>query len=274
MKWFGGALFALTALGAAASSTIAMAAPVYEISDTGTIVDSSQWEYLNVAGIANVPAVGILFTVSSPPVASNPLLVLCDDLFQYVYVPEHYAPGQELAFDQKSLYGSDYYATGTAPGDEAAFTPQQASELGQLVNQAQGIWDGGGAPGAEPSFASGLNVNQSIAAIQGAMWNIEYGETVTSLDPNAAIAAEIDTAIGGYEAEFEHNYRPGALGLFSDPDGVQNQVLGFSPFSGGGGASPTPEPETWAMMLIGVFLVGAVMRRGRAPGRLKAVPAA
>lgn len=38
-------------------------------------------------------------------------------------------------------------------------------------------------------------------------------------------------------------------------------------------AGPTPEPSTWAMMLCGLAIVGAVMRRGKHAGRLRFSPA-
>ena len=261
MKWMGAAVFALTTF---VAGPAAIAGPVYLISGTSTI--TNDWEYLDVDGVdANAPAVGILFTVAadSPTKLAGPsqtVLVLCDDLFHVVYVPESYTPPNELSFQAEPLSGNSYY-TGGAPGH---FTPTQASELGQLVVEAQNIYGGVSTPSAISGL--GLSEDQEIAAIQGAIWGIEYGKTVTDNAGNITID---DAIVDLRDQTFANG---DGIGLYSD-NGTQNQLLGFVTTRGGGGSpSPTPEPATWAMMLLGVFAAGFVLRRGSTP-QLRAIAA-
>jgi hypothetical protein len=241
MKWFRGALFASALTGAAVIGSSAFA-DVYLISHSDTI--TSNWESLNVTGVdANAPAVGILFTIAgdSPTgVHGSNLLVLCDDLFHTVSVPVSYGVGHELEFDSAKLSGNFYYTS----GGPQMFDLKQASLLGQLVTQAQHIYTGG----APPSDVSGLGLttDQQIAAIQGAIWGIEYNTPVVS-NGNA----NLTTAIGDYESEFT-NFTANGVGLYST-NGTQNQLL-----------PGVPEPASWLTMLLGVSAVGAVLRRRRA----------
>jgi hypothetical protein len=154
-----------------------------------------------------------------------------------------YGPGDELVYNSANLSVSSYY---TSASTQQAFTLKQASLLGQLVTQAQDIY-GGAAP---PSFISGLGLNtdQQIAAIQGAIWGIEYGKTVTDNNGNM----NFDTAITDFESEFT-NYKTDGSGLFST-NGTQNQLLGLP---------GVPEPASWLTMLLGVSAGGAMLRRRR-----------
>ena len=270
MKWTGAALFALLTMAA----TPAVAAnPVYDISHTDTITGA--WESLDVAGYADggVPAVGILFstTATSPTDPHDTFLVLCDDLFQYVYVPRDYAPGTEQ-FTAQTLNGNTYYIDSSL--HTRTFSLEQASLVGLLVGQAQTIWNGGSAtPGQQPNALNGLGLNefQAIAAIQGALWSIEYDTSVTSLNPDSTTRDNITAGIESLIDQFEDSngklklYSNDALGLYSS-NGTQDQVLGIpeQPEGNGTPLGGLPEPADWALMLLGVFGAGGMMRRARA----------
>ncbi|HXQ45159.1 MAG TPA: PEP-CTERM sorting domain-containing protein [Caulobacteraceae bacterium] len=252
MKWVRGALFASSLIGAAAVGSSALA-DEYLISHTDTT--NGNWESLNVEGVdANAPAVGILFTVAgnSPTDAGGTLLVLCDDLFHTVSVPVSYAPGNELEYNSANLSGNSYYVSGSGT---QLFDLKQASLLGQLVNQAQELWAGGAAPAN--ITALNLTTDQEIAAIQGAIWGIEYKTTVV----DNYSTANFDTAITDFRTEFT-DYTTDGIGLYST-NGTQNQLLGL-PAGVEGGPGGIPEPAAWLTMLLGITAAGALLRRRRA----------
>jgi hypothetical protein len=242
------ALFGLALLAGAASASAAAAADVYYVDYATTTAPPSQWQSLTVGNLmSGVSATGILLTfgADSPTAAGQTVLTLCDDIFHDIYVPVAYSP--ELVYTAQPLAGSTYFIDDH--GGTAVFTAAQASLLGQLITEAQAIW----AAGSAPSLFGLNDKNDEIAAIQGAIWQIEYGQTVT--DPGNGL---INTAIG----DFVNQYSPGSnegIGLYSS-SGTQNQVLGLGP-------SPAPEPSVWAMMVAGLLGIGALFgfRRRWAP---------
>jgi|HubBroStandDraft_6_1064221.scaffolds.fasta_scaffold356985_1 hypothetical protein len=245
------ALFGAAAIACVAAAPAARAAQVYDVSYVTTTAPSSQWQYFNVGNLAtDVAASGILFTfgADSKTDAGQTVLTLCDDIFHDIYVPETYTP--ELQYTAETLAGNTYF--NTAQGGTGTFTAAQASLLGQLITEAQSIY-------ASPTTPSlfGLNdKNSEIDAIQGAIWSIEYGVPVT--DPgNSSINSAITLA--------ENQYTPqgnGGLGLYTT-GGTQDQVIGI-------GASPAPEPGTWAMMLVGLLGLGVVLRANRQRAKAEA----
>jgi hypothetical protein len=243
------ALFGLVLLAGAAGASAAASADVYYVDYATTTAPSSQWQSLNIGSLmSGVSATGILLTfgADSPTAAGQTVLTLCDDIFHDIYVPVSYSP--ELVYTAQPLAGSTYFIDDH--GGTAVFTATQASLLGQLITEAQSIW-----AGSAPSNLFGLNLsaNDEIAAIQGAIWQIEYGQTVT--DPGNA---GVNTAI----SDFATQYSPGTntgIGLYSG-SGTQNQVLGLGP-------SPAPEPSVWAMMVAGLIGMGAMFGLRRRSAR-------
>ena len=242
------ALFGLALLAGAAGASAAVSADVYYVDYSTTTAPPSQWQSLNIGSLmSNVSATGILlsFGADSPTAANQTVLTLCDDIYHDIYVPVSYS-GHELVYTAQPLAGSTYFVQ----GGTAVFTANQASLLGQLIGEAQAIW-----AGTAPSnlFGLGLSANDEIAAIQGAIWQIEYNQTVTSATGNAGI----NTAIG----DFVSQYTPGSntgVGLYST-NGTQNQVIGLGP-------SPAPEPSVWAMMVAGLIGLGAMFGLRRKSG--------
>ncbi len=198
----------------------------------------------------DVAATGILLTfgANSPTDANQTVLTLCDDLFHNITVPSTFTP--ELSYTQQNIGGSSYQTnSGTA-----TFSANQASLLGQLVAEAQSIYSDPSAP----KLYGLSDKNSEIDAIQGAIWALEYNTKVT--DPNDGA---INTAIAGFEGQ----YAPlpgGGIELVSN-SGTQNQILGI-------GASPAPEPATWAIWLVGLFGLGIALRKSNRLSKAPVLP--
>jgi hypothetical protein len=81
--------------------------------------------------------------------------------------------------------------------------------------------------------------NDVLSADAAAIWVVE-GATVTADDPTVEALIQNDvTGVAGRSGGFE---------VFVNTDGVQNMAA-------------VPEPAGWALMLVGVGVVGAAMRR-------------
>jgi len=238
------AIFGAAAILCGASASAAGAADVYYVSSVTTTAPSSQWQYLDVQGYMNdVAASGILFTFGkdSPTDAAQTVLTLCDDIFHDIYVPVTYSP--ELIYTAQPLTGNTYFTDNH--GGTSTFTATQASLLGQLVTEAQSIYNGV----STPTLYGLSDKNSEIDAIQGAIWSIEYKTTVT--DPGNS---SINSAISGFKGQYTA-LPTGGLGLYTT-GGTQDQVLGIP-------ASPAPEPATWAMWFVGLLGLGAMLRASR-----------
>jgi hypothetical protein len=122
------------------------------------------------------------------------------------------------------------YAPVTVDGFGNALSEATSNRMGQIADLGRAAYLGGDEAGA-------------IAA-QAAIWGIEYGIAVSSTD--GAIQADILS-----DLLIQDNGRGRALGIVSE-SGTQNQIIGL-----------VPEPATWAMMMVGVFGLGAMLRRRR-----------
>jgi hypothetical protein len=92
------------------------------------------------------------------------------------------------------------------------------------------------------------NLGDSLTALQGAIWDIEYGATVVSTsNPNNG---DINNLIGQYLTYgWDH---PAAFSYGLYPVGPNGQGFGTSQ----GFVVGVPEPSTWAMMLLGFAGLG------------------
>jgi hypothetical protein len=124
------------------------------------------------------------------------------------------------------------YHVGLVTKDGAGndLTQAVSNKIGQLADA--GEWD----------YLHG-NEKAAIAA-QAAIWGIEYNIAVSSTD------AGVQSYILQY-LQVQDNGRGWATGLIAD-GGTQSQLLGG-----------VPEPSTWAMMMVGVFGLGAMLRSRR-----------
>lgn len=111
-------------------------------------------------------------------------------------------------------------------------------EIATLAGIGTGIANANGDPNA-------------LSAIQGAIWQIEYGVPVTSGN------AGDDALIANYVSLAQANPKAGG-----DPNGLYPVGPGGVGFGTTQGFSlGVPEPATWATMLIGLGMIGAVARR-------------
>jgi hypothetical protein len=145
------------------------------------------------------------------------VVVFCDDLNHVVDV----GGGQNLLYEVGQV---------TVDGNGNPLSEAVSNEMGQLANIGR------------KDFAKS-DEDGAIAA-QAAIWDLEYGVTVTSSDTTIQGDITADLKVG----DNGDGYANGLIGL----DGQQSQVTGV-----------VPEPATWAMMLMGFGGLGAAMRGSR-----------
>ena len=114
------------------------------------------------------------------------------------------------------------------------FTPAQQSQVFGLA-----------AFGANLIKIGAPDLANKLAAVQGAIWTIEYGPTLT-VTANAAIQPYLTAYVASAPSLTGNAYV-----LLSDDGKSQGFVIGV------------PEPATWAMMIMGFGAVGMVMRSRR-----------
>jgi hypothetical protein len=137
------------------------------------------------------------------------------------------------------LANSGTYTVGTLTtagtgGSNPTLTTTQIGEIGALMLNGDAI------------INSSTNVS---AAIQLAIWKIEYGNTFTSSGLSSAVTTLANTYISDVNGgSWGPDYN---VSLLSESD---NQNLGF--------VTPTPLPSTWTMMLIGAAGLGFFAYRG------------
>ena len=103
-----------------------------------------------------------------------------------------------------------------------------------------------------------LQADKVLLGVQGAIWEIEYGGTVSNTGAYSAL-------INGYISSFY----TAAIGLVSGPNapGFYDTLQNTQGFVLAGGTSvldiPVPEPAMWTMLLVGFFGTGFMLRRSR-----------
>lgn len=224
-----GSALAVVALGAAqAAAGAQVIISNVGVVSWGTPVDTG------VPGHGSETSTGILFDgVHADDNSPFSSLVFCADLEHNVYV----MGGQHLVYDIVPL---------TTRGDGGAIDFALSNKIGHLALLGQQIYKG---------TVASTNVAWDLAAIQGAIWSLEYNSpTLHSTSGNAAQNAYIDSQIAVYKAK---TFKGGGYALeLKSTGGTQNQVFGLA----------APEPETWALMIGGFGAVGAALRRRRMTG--------
>ncbi len=223
----GAAIAALTFAGAASAAVV-------DVSNVGVTSNDSSFDHLNLTQLvssadasADVWAPGILFTdtvVGSGVTKTQ--LVFCVDLEHVIYVEGYSDP---LVFDTGFV---------TQTGGGATISEATSNEIGQLANIGQAIY-----------AAHGADYAVYLTAVQGAIWSLEYGvggQRATS--SNATVDAEIVHLL----SITKDNGKGYANGLLADPHAEQNMVTGL-----------VPEPASWALMIGGFGMAGAMLRRQR-----------
>jgi hypothetical protein len=131
-------------------------------------------------------------------------------------------------------------------GDAGAGNALSASQIERMSGLAQ--------LGSYMFKSNVSDLSSRMAAIQAAVWSVEYGF--------AAANFSSPTALGFYNNYMNRSF-PGAKTPVLVASNAQGQIIGDVQ---GQGLGAVPEPQTWAMMVLGFGLVGVTTRR-RSPAR-------
>ena len=226
MVFLRNAVFAAAALLSASSATAMTAVYLQSagIYNPGTV------NVTTGSSTTNDYASAIKFIANIGPAASAPgfdLLGFCVDLFHNISVGINGQTPVDLHYHVAKLL---------TDSNGVALTTAQKQQIGGLATLGFAI-----AAGSSPDkFAD-------LAAIQGAIWTIEY--------PGSSFAAsggyaDLQTRIDGFVA-LAPSLSGVARAIYADDGRTQGFIVG-------GGV---PEPATWAMLLGGFAMVGAAARR-------------
>ena len=229
----------MAAVGAALFASTCLAstasATVLDVSN----VDVNSWNTLSING-RGVTATAIKLTTTELP---KSLWVFCVDLAHEIGVGDHTPPLQYVT----GLVTTD--SSGVVSGTGAPLSLSQSGEIQTLADLGSAL-----ANAASPDA-------EKLTAVAGAIWEVEYGFTPSQVvgtpSENALIADYIAYAAAHPAADY-------AQGLYPvGPGGV-----GFGTTQGF--ATSVPEPAAWTMMIVGVGLLGAALRRRRAQATIAA----
>jgi len=226
------------------ASALSASATTLEITGAG-IYSTNQ---LDVNG-ANEYATALDLTVQG---SVKPLWVFCVDLSHSIYVNI----GSQLGYSPPLTYATHWVTTnsdGATSGSGPAISQTTSGEIATLANEGSWI-----ANKASPDF-------DRLTAIQGAIWEVEYGLTPSQVTGTPSQ----NTLIASYVANAEAHPAAGyASGIY--PTGANGVGFGGTQ----GFATGVPEPTTWAMMLVGLGLMGATLRDRARALSLATIPAA
>jgi hypothetical protein len=178
----------------------------------GGIVD------INVPGAPAQPWTTPITLYTGPNGTGTPIVVFCDDIFHYIYVPS-----------------TDTFTTGivTTDSNGVTLTQKQSGTMGLI---------------AQIGLADYRNNNMDGAiAAQAAIWAVEYGSGNISINSNYSGYSSSD--VGKIATDFNtytnlqyagSSYAEGLIGV----SGVQSQITGV------------PEQSTWVMMMLGFAGLG------------------
>ena len=202
-----------------------------------TAVNVESYNTLNVNGATDI-ASAIELTVQGQ---AKPLWVWCVDLDHVVYIGNYDPP---LVY-QTGQVTTD--STGAQSGTGNPLSPTISEEIQTLASIGAGI-----ANSASPDA-------EKLTAIQGAIWEIEYGFTSSQVtgtpQENSDIAGDVAYAVA-------HPASGDANAIY--PVGPDGQGFGYTQ----GFATGVPEPTTWTMLILGFAHLGVSLRRRAAALRL------
>jgi hypothetical protein len=143
-------------------------------------------------------------------------------------------------------------ATGTSIGTAYTLGPATFSST-NLFSYDDGAY---GTPYLGSTGAIAVDTNTSAIGLYfGSFWSGAFTVTYTANGDTGTFYVP-DTAFFGFTSS------SGPLTLtFSQPAGTE---LDITQFITGSSAAPVPEPDTWALMIVGFGAIGVCMRRKRA----------
>jgi hypothetical protein len=198
-------------------------------------------EYVYIAPIVFKANEGV-----APGAPTVDLLSWCVDIFHNISLGEidlKYDETYDLTTDSKYQSATPFSGGGT-------LTVDQIEHVGRLINYGTKVYDFG---------VMNAGWTNMLAGIQGAIWQVINGPAYSVVGDNADLNDYISIFTGsGYQAHLT-GYGPvsanismitetGLYGTFA-----AHQAFGFA----------IPEPGTWALMITGFGLAGAMLRRER-----------
>ncbi|MYM67717.1 PEPxxWA-CTERM sorting domain-containing protein [Pseudoduganella sp. FT55W] len=170
--------------------------------------------------------------------------------------------------------GQGYAGTHTGLDGLTIYVPDSATFLGATVpdafvgqNHAPGYWSTGfSTTGLDLSLGNG-DTSENMAAVAGyktfTFWG-QYTESVYQLGSTATFTITLGNVSVGQNAVGISSYY-GGYGVPSGQSYVNNQYGNYTTFTttATSAIAAVPEPETYAMMLAGLGMVGLIARRRR-----------
>ena len=214
--------------------------------------------FLNTAGIYNPATVHIANPAGDEYVYDGPVvfqanyglgsgpptfnfLGFCVDIYHNISVGINGQSNLGLQYQTKTF---------DRDGNGGVLGATTIAKIANLVTIGTNIWKAS----ARPSFALNANDAFELAAIQGAIWQVEtgynvYGGSLAGLDSRTDYYAGLMPS-GHNSIQVIYNYDPTKTAALTSGG---RQAFAFA----------VPEPATWLMMIMGFGSVGAVLRRRR-----------
>jgi hypothetical protein len=261
------ALKGLLAAGIAAAALISTATPA---SATSVFIDKAEMynpatAYITGFAGSNYPQIyvydgPVLFTANVGTSAGTPtytFLGFCVDIFDDINVGINSPMTENLQYHTGNLVDNGAHGAAYSPVDLVTFTPTQIGNISKLVNYGTQLWNADAL--TDPTHNISQTLINQLAGVQGAIWKLENPNfTVTGAPPingfgnQATVTANINTYSG---AAFLSTLNTGTMSVVFDSNLPAHQAFAF--------ATTVPEPDAWALMILGFGGIGAAMRRRR-----------
>ncbi|WP_372786064.1 PEPxxWA-CTERM sorting domain-containing protein [Phenylobacterium sp.] len=239
----------------AGATLLAMAAPASAASiylDKGEMFNPKQ---VDIDGFFynanNVNAGPILFTANNGSQASQntfQFLGFCVDIFHSIDVGINSAGNVNLAYTTGTLTdnGADSF------WQQHDLGAQDVTNINKLITFGTNLWNSDTL--SDPNHNISSTLANQLAAVQIAIWRVENPSY------NFDSTSSVDSLVNTYtSANFLNGQSTGAMTVIFDQDGHSPEHQAFAFVTPGG----VPEPSTWAIMIVGLGGVGAMMRRRR-----------
>jgi hypothetical protein len=162
-----------------------------------------------------------------------------------------------LAYHDGALVDNGEHGA-TQAADLVTFTQTQKNEISALVNFGTNLWNTDAL--TDPTHQLSNTLIDELGGVQGAIWKIENPtfSVVGATSPygGAGNAAAVTGYINTYSSTaFLNTLATGHIDVVFDSNLPAHQAFAF--------ATTVPEPDAWALMIIGFGGIGAAMRRRR-----------
>lgn len=201
----------------------------------------------------------VLFTANHGTTGSSQntfqFLGFCVDIFDDINVGINSPLSINLPYQEGPLVDNGAHSPYPV-SDKVVLNQTQKGDISALVNYGTRLWNTDAL--TDPSHHLSNTLIDELAGVQGAIWKIENPTfTVTGAPP---VNGWGDTA--GVTSDINLYSSQGFLSTL--PVGKIDVVFGSrSPLHQTFAFSATPEPATWATMILGLGAMGAVLRRRR-----------